>query len=63
MDAQVKRLEDYADYRDLEIVGRYSDAGYSGKSIEGRPDFIRMMNDIRTVKDGISFVLVFKLSR
>lgn len=63
LDAQVKRLEDYAQYRDLDIVGRYSDAGYSGHSINGRPDFLRMFNDIKTEKDDISFVLVFKLSR
>lgn len=35
----------------------------SGKSIEGRKQFNRMMEDIKSGKDGVSFVLVFKLSR
>lgn len=63
LDAQETRLEEYAAYRDLEIVGKYCDAGYSGKSIKGRPDFLRMFHDIKSEKDDISFVLVFKLSR
>lgn len=63
LEAQVQRLEDYAAYRGLEIVGKYCDAGFSGKSIAGRPDFMRMFNDILSEKDDISFVLVFKLSR
>ncbi len=45
------------------IVGDYSDEGKSGKSINGRPDFMRMLRDIRNGKDKVSFVLVFKLSR
>ena len=35
----------------------------SGKSIEGRLEFNRMMEDIKSGKDGVSYVLVFKLSR
>ena len=33
LDAQTKRIQKYADYMDFEIVGRYEDAGKSGKSI------------------------------
>mgnify|MGYP002508656316 CR=1 FL=1 len=36
----------YADYNDYEIVSTYEDAGKSGKSIEGRLEFNRMMEDI-----------------
>ncbi len=43
--------------------GEYEDAGKSGKSIEGRAEFNRMLEDIKSGKDGVSFVLVFKLSR
>lgn len=39
------------------------DASKSGKSIEGRLQFNQMMEDIKTGKDGVSYVLVFKLSR
>ena len=63
LDAQKARLKAYADFNQYEIVGEYEDAGKSGKSIEGRTEFNRMMEDIKSGKDGISFVLVFKLSR
>ncbi len=63
LDAQKARMKAYADYNDYEIVGTYEDAGKSGKSIEGRIEFNRMMEDIKSGKDGVSFVLVFKLSR
>ncbi len=45
------------------IAGEYSDEGFSGKNIQGRADFRRMLNDIQNQKDGVSYVLVFKLSR
>lgn len=63
LDAQKARMKAFADYNDYEIVGTYEDAGKSGKSIEGRLEFNRMMEDIKSGKDGVSFVLVFKLSR
>ena len=58
LDAQKARMKAFADYNDYEIVGEYEDAGKSGKSIEGRLEFNRMMDDIKTGKDGVSFVLV-----
>ena len=63
LEAQQERLREYADYKDLEIAGEYCDAGKSGKSIVGRPSFLKMLEDISSEKDNISFVLVFKLSR
>ena len=63
LDAQKARMKAYADYNDYEIVSTYEDARKSGKSIEGRLEFNRMMEDIKSGKDGVSFVLVFKLSR
>lgn len=63
LDAQKARMKAFAEYNDYEIVGTYEDAGKSGKSIEGRMEFNRMMDDIKSGKDGVSFVLVFKLSR
>lgn len=56
-------MKAYADYNGYDIVGKYEDAGKSGKSVEGRTHFTRMMEDIRDGKDGITYVLVFKLSR
>lgn len=63
LEAQKTRMKAFALYNDYEIVGEYEDAGKSGKSIEGRAQFTRMMEDIKSGKDGVSFVLVFKLSR
>lgn len=63
LEAQKARMKAFADFNDYEIVGTYEDAGKSGKSIEGRLEFNRMMEDIKSGKDGVSFVLVFKLSR
>lgn len=63
LDAQKARMKAFAEYNDYEIVHEYEDAGKSGKSIEGRLEFNRMIGDIKTSKDGVSFVLVFKLSR
>ena len=63
LDAQKSRMKAFADYNGYEIVGKYEDAGKSGKSIEGRLQFNQMMEDIKLGKDGVSYVLVFKLSR
>ena len=63
LEAQKNRMKTYADFNDYEIVGEYEDAGKSGKSIEGRTEFMHMMEDIKCGKDSISYVLVFKLSR
>ncbi|MBC3796410.1 recombinase family protein [Acetobacterium tundrae] len=63
LDAQKDRIKKYADAFSYEIVGQYEDAGKSGKFIEGRPEFKKMLEDINSNKDGVSYVLVFKLSR
>lgn len=63
LDAQKTRMKAFADYNGYEIAGEYEDAGKSGKSIEGRAQFMQMMDDIKAGKDKVSFVLVFKLSR
>lgn len=63
LDAQKDRIRKYADAFGYEIVGQYEDAGKSGKFIEGRPEFKKMLEDINSNKDGVSYVLVFKLSR
>ena len=63
LDAQKARMKAFAEYNDYEIAGEYEDAGKSDKSIEGRLEFNLMMEDIKSGKDGVSYVLVFKLSR
>ncbi len=63
LEAQRTRMKAFAEFNGYEIAGEYEDAGKSGKSIEGRGEFNRMMEDIKTGKDDVSYVLVFKLSR
>lgn len=63
LDAQRERLRKFAAGNELNVVGEYCDAGKSGKNLEGRPDFKRMLDDIESGKDNVAYVLVFKLSR
>ena len=63
LDAQEEKIKQYAALHDLEIVKGYVDAGRSGKSVEGRLEFNQMLEDIKSGKDNISYVLVYKLSR
>ena len=46
LDAQKDKLRKYAEYEDMAIVGEYSDEGFSGKNIQGRLEFQRMLSDI-----------------
>ena len=60
LEAQKERLRKYADFQEMVIVGEYSDEGKSGKSIEGRQEFMQMLRDIEEGKDRVEFVLVYK---
>ncbi len=63
LEAQKEKLLRYAEYQNMIVAGIYSDEGCSGKNIGGRPEFQRMLADIESGKDGVAYVLVFKLSR
>jgi site-specific DNA recombinase len=63
LEAQKDKLRKYAAFQDYSIAGEYSDEGFSGKNIQGRLDFQRMLQDIQDRKDDVDYVLVFKLSR
>lgn len=63
LDAQKECLRKEAKHRNMIIVDKYSYEGKSGKNIQGRPDFRRMLNDIKSGKDKVDYVLAFKLSR
>ena len=63
LDAQKEKLKRYAEFQNMEIVNEYSDEGKSGKSVEGKPEFQRMLDNIENGTDKVQFVLVFKLSR
>ena len=57
LDAQRDKLRKYAAYEDMIVAGEYSDEGFSGKNIQGRQEFQRMLNDIQDGKDDVSYVL------
>lgn len=63
LEAQQDRLYEYADYRNLEVAEEYCDAGKSGKNITGRSEFSQMLQDVANDRDGINYILVFKLYR
>lgn len=56
LDAQRTRLLKFAEYKGFEVVGEYSDKGRSGKNVQGRPEFQRMIKDIESGKDNVSFL-------
>ncbi len=62
LDGQRNILKKYAEREGMIIIDTYEDAGKSGKSIEGRPAFQKMINDIENGL-AIDYILVYKLSR
>ena len=50
LDAQKDKLRKYADFQNMIIAGEYCDEGKSGKNVEGRPEFLRMLRDIEAEK-------------
>ena len=62
LEGQKNSLKRFADREEMEIVDIYEDAGKSGKSIEGRPAFKKMLSDIKNGLE-IDYILVYKLSR
>lgn len=63
LEAQKDRLTKFVEFQDMEVVREYCDAGKSGKSITGRPEFTQMLQDVADDRDGVEYILVFKLSR
>ncbi|RXI40144.1 recombinase family protein [Clostridium tetani] len=62
LDGQRTSLKRFADREEMVVVDIYEDAGKSGKSIEGRPAFKKMLSDIENGLQ-IDYILVYKLSR
>ena len=62
LEGQKNMLTRFADREKMIVVDTYEDAGKSGKSIEGRPAFQKMLRDIEDGLD-IDYILVYKLSR
>ena len=54
LDAQREKLRGYAAYQEMTVVGEYSDEGFSGKNIQGRMEFRRMLEDIHRIRQAAS---------
>lgn len=61
LDAQLRSLRSFCEALEYTIVGIYEDKGISGKSIEGRPAMIRMLEDAKSNK--FQEVIVWKINR
>ena len=59
LDAQRDKLRKYAEYEDMVVAGEYSDEGFSGKNIQGRHEFQRMLQDIQDCKDGVEYAVSY----
>lgn len=63
LEGQKRYLKEWAEFEGMTVVDTYVDAGKSGKSISGRDEFQRMLNDVSTRRINVDYVIVFKLSR
>ena len=59
LEGQKNMLTRFADREEMIVVDTYEDAGKSGKSIEGRPAFQKMLRDIEDGLD-IDYILVYR---
>lgn len=63
LDGQKRELIECAKAKGLEVAEIYVEEGKSGKSIEGRDEFQRMMSDVTKQDSEVGYILVYKLSR
>ena len=61
IDEQERLLRNLCEKEDYIVVDVYSDRGVSAKNIDGRPEFRRLLQDIR--EDKIDILLAWKLTR
>ncbi len=61
LEGQKNMLTRFADREEMIVVDTYEDAGKSGKSIEGRPAFQKMLRDIEDAALDLSTIRIFRL--
>ena len=62
LEGQEAEIRKFCEYKNIDIVGVYTDGGKSGKSIAGRPEFQRMLKDVEE-KQEVRYIIAWKLSR
>jgi len=63
LDGQKQYLKEWAEFEGMSVSEIYVEAGKSGKGIEGRDVFQKMLDTIAKREVPIDYVVVFKLSR
>ena len=63
LDGQKHYLSEWAKRQGMTVAKVYVEEGKSGKSIQGRTEFQTMLDEIKDGALGVSYVIVFKLSR
>ena len=58
LDGQLEEIRQYCKAFNITLVDVYSDEGHSGKSIDGRPAFMKMLSDIDE-KQEVNYVIVW----
>ncbi len=63
IDAQFRLLHEFATEKNLVVVGSYQDVVISGKTIEHRPDFQRLINDLMNPARGWKIIIALDTAR
>lgn len=58
---QLEKLKDLCKFRDYNIYGVYEDAGISAKDMEHRPQFQKMLEDVKN--RNVNVIVAYKLDR
>ena len=59
---QEAEIRGFCEKNGIDLIGVYSDGGKSGKSIAGRPEFQRMLQDVKE-KQEVDYIITWKMSR
>ena len=58
---QLEKLKDLCKFRDYNVYGVYEDAGISAKDMEHRPQFQKMLEDVKN--HNVNVIVAYKLDR
>ena len=58
---QLEKLKDLCKFRDYNVYGVYEDAGISAKDMEHRPQFKKMLEDVKN--HNVNVIVAYKLDR
>lgn len=61
LEEQLDRINEFCNYKKLQIIKVYSDDGKSAKDMKGRPEFLKMVKDVKNGK--INNICIYKLDR